>query len=310
MGDSIARIKKFLEDETNFTRYQITGFEYDRGKRILSEITQAKPNDLAVFLPIHERWVSEKFTANARRPFHQLHYVVRGRGVIKMSGVAVQVKRGDVYCGIASEDMEYRTDPDDPFEIYSFAFTGILQDEFVRRSGFDRDRIAYGVRDKDEAERRFCAVYDAMTTYGSDSYTTLGTVYSLFGMLERENGIGQPRTLKERYAYQAAELVRENFHATVADIASECAVSTEYLSRVCREIMGISVKELITVYRMKIATNWLRYTSITIKQAAEEVGYSNKKYFVRAFRKIFGMTPAQYRQKERENILKWSTSSE
>lgn len=81
MSDSTERIKKFLENETNFIRYQITGFEYDRGKRILSEVTQAKPNDLTVFLPIHERWVPEKYTANARRPFHQLHYVVKGIGI-------------------------------------------------------------------------------------------------------------------------------------------------------------------------------------------------------------------------------------
>lgn len=55
MGGSTERIRKFLENETNFTKYQITGMEYDRRKRILSEITQSKPNDLMVFLPIHER---------------------------------------------------------------------------------------------------------------------------------------------------------------------------------------------------------------------------------------------------------------
>lgn len=139
MSDSTERIKKFLENETNFIRYQITGFEYDRGKRILSEVTQAKPNDLTVFLPIHERWVPEKYTANARRPFHQLHYVVKGKGEITMKDLTVRIKSGDVYLGLATEDMEYRTDPADPFEIYSFAFTGLLQDEFVRRSGFDRN---------------------------------------------------------------------------------------------------------------------------------------------------------------------------
>lgn len=310
MSESTERIKRFLEDETNFTRYQITGLEYDRGKRILSEITRSSPNDLAVFLPIHERWVPEKYTANARRPFHQLHYVVKGKGEIRTRDVTVPIKGGDVFCGLATEDMEYRTDPEDPFEIYSFAFTGLLQDEFVRRSGFDRGRIAYSVGSRDEAEKLFRTVYDAMTTYGADSLTTLGAVYSLFGMLERENGIGKPRSVKEKYAYQAAELVRENYKATAADIASECAVSIEYLSRVCREVMGVSVKELITVYRMKIATNWLRYTTVTIKQLYEEVGYSDKKYFVRAFRNIFGMTPTQYRQKERENILKWSTSDQ
>lgn len=308
MGGSTERIRKFLENETNFTKYQITGMEYDRRKRILSEITQSKPNDLMVFLPIHERWVPEKYTAKARRPFHQLHYVVKGSGEIIMPGGTIRIKRGDVYAGIAGNDMEYRTDPDDPFEIYSFAFTGLLQDDFLRRSGFVDGRIAYAVGNKDEAEKRFGAVYEAMTTYGTDSYTTYGAVYALFGMLENENGIGKPRSVKEKYAYQTAELVRENYKATAADIANECAVSTEYLSRVCRDVMGVSVKELITVYRMKIATNWLRYTSIPIKQLAEEVGYNDKKYFVRAFRQIFGMTPTQYRKKELESILKWSTS--
>lgn len=308
MGDSIERIRQFLEDETNFKRFQITGLEYDRGKRILSEVTSSKPNDLAVFLPIHERWVPEKYTASARRPFHQLHYVVRGKGEIKMRDSAVRIGRGYVFVGLATEDMEYRTDPDDPFEIFSFAFTGLLQDDIVRRAGFDRKRIAYEVADKDEAEKRFSTVYEFMTTYGSDSLSTLGAVYSLIGMLEAENGCGKARSNKEKYAYQAAELVRENYRASATEIASECAVSTEYLSRVCREIMGVSVKELIIVYRMKIATNWLRYTTVPVRNVAQEVGYSDKKYFVRAFRKVFGMTPVQYRTAEREKILRWSTS--
>ncbi|MFR6640926.1 MAG: helix-turn-helix domain-containing protein [Christensenellales bacterium] len=101
--------------------------------------------------------------------------------------------------------------------------------------------------------------------------------------------------------------MRENYKATAADIANECAVSTEYLSRVCRDVMGVSVKELITVYRMKIATNWLRYTSVPIKQLAEEVGYNDKNTScVRSA--DFRNDADAIQKKELESILKWSTS--
>ncbi len=304
MGKSTERIRKFLADESNFTRYSITGLEYDQRKRVLSEVTSVQANDLKIFLPIHERWTAEKGTRLAKRPFFQLHYVANGKGELVANGENRLVSRGDVYLGFAGLEMEYSTDPKDPFEIYSFAFGGILQDELVRRAGFSKERLSYQVENRYEAEAALARLYDAATTYGAESLTAISAAYAVFALLERENGEIAEKSSKERLAYQAAELVRENYGATAVEIASACAVSPEYLSRVCREVMGISVKELITTYRMKLATNWLRYTDISVRElGVDELRYSNKKYFVKAFRTIFGMTPAQFRKTEREIIL-------
>jgi two-component system response regulator YesN len=48
---------------------------------------------------------------------------------------------------------------------------------------------------------------------------------------------------------------------------------------------------------MNMATNLLKNPNISISSIAAEVGYSNYSYFVSTFKKIYGLTPTQYREK-------------
>ncbi|WP_397356781.1 helix-turn-helix domain-containing protein [Paenibacillus sp. N3.4] len=47
---------------------------------------------------------------------------------------------------------------------------------------------------------------------------------------------------------------------------------------------------------MKKRASFLKDPSVSIKSAAETVGYSDLTYFYRIFKKMTGMTPSQIRQ--------------
>jgi two-component system response regulator YesN len=53
--------------------------------------------------------------------------------------------------------------------------------------------------------------------------------------------------------------------------------------------------DYIITRRIEKAKQLLQDPSISIKNAAEEVGYSDLNYFHRIFKKVTGMTPAQVR---------------
>lgn len=82
---------------------------------------------------------------------------------------------------------------------------------------------------------------------------------------------------------------------SVEYIAEVFRYNKSYLSRMFKENEGISIKELITKYRIEYAKSLLVNTSKDIPQIAYEVGYEDPKYFMRVFKKIEQVTPTIYR---------------
>ena len=64
---------------------------------------------------------------------------------------------------------------------------------------------------------------------------------------------------------------------------------------VFRSITGVSPVEYITRLRVERAKDILTQNTASVATVAEAVGYSNRSYFQRIFRKYTGKTPGDYR---------------
>ena len=67
--------------------------------------------------------------------------------------------------------------------------------------------------------------------------------------------------------------------------------------------MGMTCVDYINEYRLKIATNLLETTDMSIMEIAVKVGVNNISYFNKIFKKKFNLTPKEYR-KNLKNIKK------
>lgn len=89
---------------------------------------------------------------------------------------------------------------------------------------------------------------------------------------------------------------RPDFNLTM--LADAVGSNTKYVSQVINESYGKNFKTLLNERRISEATKRLddqqHYGNRTIQAIYEEVGYSNAVSFIRAFRKINGMTPSEY----------------
>lgn len=84
--------------------------------------------------------------------------------------------------------------------------------------------------------------------------------------------------------------------ATLQSTADFVNYNPIYLSRLFKEKAGINFISYIIQERMQFAVELLRQPSCPISQISEAVGYSNEKNFSRAFKKYFGVSPAEYRK--------------
>lgn len=101
-------------------------------------------------------------------------------------------------------------------------------------------------------------------------------------------------------------LVNENFkkHLPMAFYAGQLGVTPGQLSRLCREVLGTSSLEVINARIIHEAQRDLVFTSSTIQQLADTLGFGDEAYFGRFFRKHTGLTPREFRAKALQTMLK------
>lgn len=95
----------------------------------------------------------------------------------------------------------------------------------------------------------------------------------------------------------AIQFITNNFNRniTLKDVADEVFLSQNYLSELFKKETGEGFYEFLSNYRIKRAKEILITTNLKIYEVAESVGYNDSITFGRAFKKITGTTPNNFR---------------
>ena len=107
---------------------------------------------------------------------------------------------------------------------------------------------------------------------------------------------GRLDTIKE---YIASHYTDSNL--TLKTLGDEFGISPNYLGRLFKKDMGMSVQEYINEVRLKNVLRELKETKDSAKDIAERNGFiSSSNYFYTYFKKKVGVTPQMYREMNRE----------
>lgn len=88
-----------------------------------------------------------------------------------------------------------------------------------------------------------------------------------------------------------------NIH--IDDLTNEFHYNKDYFNRLIKENTGKTYSEYVQEIRLAEAVNNLRQTSLPVEDIAHKVGYNNIGYFYKIFKENYGMTPADFRTKNR-----------
>lgn len=79
------------------------------------------------------------------------------------------------------------------------------------------------------------------------------------------------------------------------DLAHAANMSRSHLSTHFKMITGISPYEYLIIQRIELAVTLLRETNLSVTETAQNCGFTNLANFNKAFKRITGMTPREYR---------------
>jgi AraC-like DNA-binding protein len=104
--------------------------------------------------------------------------------------------------------------------------------------------------------------------------------------------------LRDPYVARALALLhRDNARRwTVDDLGREVGLSRSALADRFIRLIGVPPMHYLANWRMQVATQQLRNTSMSLAQVADVVGYDSEAAFSRAFKKAFGVAPATWRR--------------
>jgi signal transduction histidine kinase/ligand-binding sensor domain-containing protein/DNA-binding response OmpR family regulator len=101
----------------------------------------------------------------------------------------------------------------------------------------------------------------------------------------------------EKFLIKVKNLMEENISNAEFNVdyfIKEIGMSRPVIYRKIKALTNMSVIELINSYRLDKAAAILRHSEFNIAETAVQVGFSDPKYFSKAFRKKFGISPSQY----------------
>lgn len=220
--------------------------------------------------------------------------VYRGRDIALLPGSTVLI-----YCG---EHQLYRTAPGEHWRFEWMHFNGPAADGYERKINagalavFDDPKARYHMEELGRLMRlRWSPVKDALLCGELVELVTFLVTLRLRTGIPSDGRHHRYQTELEN----AVERIYRDYakRLTVEEILEGAPLSKYYFMRLFKEYTGQSPYEFLIYVRVNEAKRLLRDSGLSVEEIARAVGFADASGFIRAFRRLCGVTPLAFRRR-------------
>lgn len=223
-------------------------------------------------------------------------YVLDGKGYICQDGEETEVHSGDAYILQPGKNHYYYADSKEPWtKVWLNARGSLIRhllsdyglDQTVLISGFGQKRYLCDILDTIEKDSMKC--YARLTVQMHEYIQALSVFY---GNHMKENTL----------AFAMKNYIEQNLTRalSVNDIAESVHLSASRAIHVFKETFGASPYQYYLAQRLELAQSMLLYTSLSVQEIAERLGFSDYHHFSNSFKKVCGASPVKFRNHSAE----------
>ena len=185
----------------------------------------------------------------------------------------------------------------------------ILTDFFINALSDERLHNSYIVFPENDDEKLefymnelFCEMIEA-SPYIEDRVDSLFTLIliELIGLYSAQKEVVFEQS-KETSLVAILRYIEDNYaDCSLESVAQHFALNPSYLSYLIKKKLNTNYIDLIQKQRLKSAKTYLMNTDLSVVQIANNVGYDNMNFFYKKFKNQYGVTPSEYRKRNKEN---------
>ena len=117
--------------------------------------------------------------------------------------------------------------------------------------------------------------------------------------------VSDENSLPMRMVENLDSYIRENCSDEISntEIGAIFGYHPFYISNVLKSTKGMTLRQYIIAYRLKLSKRMLRETDKTTAEIAEDCGFTDASYFTKTFKTAFGETPKEYRNRFKDKFI-------
>ena len=281
-----------------------------------SHIFSVFPNENFVDLGLYqfgeEKCAPAHSFGPAARNHYLFHYVISGTGRLLANDSKGQTKEYQIHSGqgfmiFPRQINTYIADERLPWEYVWLEFDGMRVREVIETAGLSPDHPVYHASYKDLREN----MKDEMlyiAEHGSESpFHLIGHLYLFIDYLTRSAAstrLASTVKVRDFYIKEALNFIEQNFQndISIEQMATFCGLNRTYFGRIFKETVGKSPQQFLLNYRMVKAAELLKLTDLSVSDIGNAVGYPNQLHFSRAFKNVYGLSPREWRSKNKRIV--------
>ena len=251
-------------------------------------------------IPVH--WHDELEIIYVKSGFLTVN--ISGENYIGKPGDAFVVSPGNLhFMGSQTGTVDYFTFLF-PLKYIAFRSDDMLDDKLIEPLNSGHLMISPEIKDtvKEQCEQ-LARVYAAEIDKSESKITSqirkkiilLQFIHELWkkGFIVENDTTGRNTVEKEMVSY-----IQQNYMGKILlrEFGEQFHLSEKYISRYFKEHFHITLSQYVTYLRLEHAKQMLQEPDISVTEVAMQSGYQNISYFIRSFKKTYGVSPLKYRK--------------
>lgn len=231
---------------------------------------------------------------------HVLIGCVAGNGRCKIDDRLYEIQANQFIFLPAGIPHSYQATESTPWTILWVHYRGRACAEYGRALNLDIGSPVIQVSDIGTMVTQFETLFE-FTQYGYDQRTMLNLSTGFGQFLGQcawhQRFADEPKRNVEERILQSVNFMKNNLHRKLylKDLADISGVTAQYFVKLFKDRMGASPMDFFIRLKMQEASMQLKLGDQSVTSIAHSVGYSDPLYFSKAFKKQYGLSPAQYR---------------
>ena len=234
------------------------------------------------------------------RDHYIIHYILGGKGIFTVGSSTYSLEKNDGFLICPDTIVQYQADMDEPWSYAWVGFHGFKAAAYLKQAGLDNLNPVFRYERDDFLKNCLMGMIGTKHLSRGKEIRLLGLLYEFLSQLVETaeiKPIGK-NNKKEEYVKKALEYIRMNYSRkiSIAEIAHHVGLDRSYLYSLFNEFVNTSPQEYLIGYRMEKACDLMHTVSLTIGDISRSVGYEDPLLFSKAFKKVKGLSPREFRK--------------
>ena len=235
----------------------------------------------------------------AIRPNYLLHYVLDGKGYYYANNKKYTVTKNEGFLISPNVITFYEADEEEPWTYLWIGIDGNKVKTYLKCIGLDEENLIFKCDEADLLKECVMEMLKHHKSTDADSFKIEGLLYLFFSRLSNniKSTLSDDDSISNNYVNKAIEFIQDNYYRPikVRDIAEYTCLNRSYLTSIFQKYLKMPPQKFLMEFRITKAADLLYDTDLPIGNIAYSCGYTDPLSFSKAFRKVKGISPKEYR---------------